>query len=529
MTGGNTFIPTLIDQLFPGETDPAALQAGIQRAEQTLRAAATLDLTINNSVLTVTVTNQTGHKLPSGYPEGRRIWLNVKTFGTNNSLLQEYGAYDPSTGDLVHDTKIYEIKPGLSQDLVEILNATPAFGNLVEGPSFHFVLNNQIFSDNRIPPLGFTNSAFEEIQSPPVNYIYGEGQNWDNTDFTLPTGTQKVEVTLYYQTTTREYVEFLRDENHTNEWGQVFYDLWNSQGKSAPVVMNSVSMELLPPVAEFSASPTSGNSPLEVTFTDLSSNLPTSWNWDFGDGVTSTEQNPVHTYTAPGIYDVSLSVTNAFGSDQITKAGYIDVTEFTQTIMHVANITVTPTAVGGPHWIAIAAVTIEDQFGNPVADALVEGVFSDPNNRVQSGVTGPDGIAEISSDRTKSPPANWTFQVTDVIKAGAIYDPTGGLENSGIAMANSANNLSGNVEWFQNTPNPFNPTTRFSYYLPEAQRIELTIYNIRGQVVGRLVNGIQSAGLHQVEWNAGDLPSGIYIVRMQTEKRTFVKKVNLIK
>ncbi|HPM83805.1 MAG TPA: fibronectin type III domain-containing protein [Candidatus Anammoximicrobium sp.] len=43
--------------------------------------------------------------------------------------------------------------------------------------------------------------------------------------------------TLYYQTTSKEYVEFLRDENHTNAWGQVFYDLWATTDKSAPEVM----------------------------------------------------------------------------------------------------------------------------------------------------------------------------------------------------------------------------------------------------------------------------------------------------
>lgn len=56
-----------------------------------------------------------------------------------------------------------------------------------EGPSFHFVLNNKIFFDNRIPPRGFTNAAFQEIQSPPVGYSYADGQYWDDTQYILPT------------------------------------------------------------------------------------------------------------------------------------------------------------------------------------------------------------------------------------------------------------------------------------------------------------------------------------------------------
>jgi len=79
------------------------------------------------------------------------------------------------------------------------------------------------------------------------------------------------------------------------------------------------------PVANFSGTPLSGSSPLTVTFTDLSTNTPTSWLWDFGDGNTSTSQNPVNIYASPGFYTVSLTVTNPIGSDLETKINYINV------------------------------------------------------------------------------------------------------------------------------------------------------------------------------------------------------------
>lgn len=79
------------------------------------------------------------------------------------------------------------------------------------------------------------------------------------------------------------------------------------------------------PVAQFTGSPTSGTAPLAVTFTDQSSNSPTSWSWSFGDGGTSTAQNPGHTYANPGSYTVTLTAANAFGSDPETKTGYINV------------------------------------------------------------------------------------------------------------------------------------------------------------------------------------------------------------
>lgn len=83
--------------------------------------------------------------------------------------------------------------------------------------------------------------------------------------------------------------------------------------------------EPVPPVASFSGSPTSGDAPLMVNFTDQSTSSPTSWSWSFGDGGTSTEQNSSHTYTSGGSYTVSLTATNAGGSDTETKVGYITV------------------------------------------------------------------------------------------------------------------------------------------------------------------------------------------------------------
>ncbi len=82
-----------------------------------------------------------------------------------------------------------------------------------------------------------------------------------------------------------------------------------------------------PPVADFVGVPTSGTVPLPVSFTDLSLNDPTSWSWDFGDGGTSSAQHPDYTYTTAGVYTVSLTVSNAAGSDTLTLPGYITVND----------------------------------------------------------------------------------------------------------------------------------------------------------------------------------------------------------
>ncbi len=63
-------------------------------------------------------------------------------------------------------------------------------------------------------------------------------------------------------------------------------------------------------------------------------------------------------------------------------------------------------------------------------------------------------------------------------------------------------------------PNPFNPTTTISYDLPVQGIVKVDIYNVLGQKTAELVNSINTAGRHQIYWDAGDLPSGVYFVRM---------------
>ncbi|MBN2745282.1 MAG: immunoglobulin domain-containing protein, partial [Bacteroidales bacterium] len=77
--------------------------------------------------------------------------------------------------------------------------------------------------------------------------------------------------------------------------------------------------------ANFIATPTHGQAPLVVMFFDQTVGNPTGWYWNFGDGTTSTQQNPAHQYDSIGIYDVTLTVTNNDGVNSYTKFGYIDV------------------------------------------------------------------------------------------------------------------------------------------------------------------------------------------------------------
>ena len=248
--GSNSWVLQAVRNLYPdAETGLSASSVAAARArtEEMLANALDILLSVTADGLVVRIVNQTGHKLPTGYPEGRRMWVNVRFYDALDVLLDERGAYDASTATLTTgNTKVYEAKLGLDA-------AMAATTGLPAGESFHFILNNTVVQDNRIPPRGFSNAAFEAVQAKPVGPTVLEQHYWDDTAFPLPPGAARAEVTVYHQTSSREYIEFLKNENTTNNAGQIAYDQWVATGKSAPVAMKSASIVLgnsdcMPPV-----------------------------------------------------------------------------------------------------------------------------------------------------------------------------------------------------------------------------------------------------------------------------------------
>lgn len=267
------------------QTQRDALTAGKDRAEQHLSSAASLAATQVGGQLRVRVTNLTGHKLISGYPEGRRMWLNVRWLDALGGLIDEQGGYgqirtvvNPRDSQVypVHSivdldgTVIYEASPGMDAEWAAQLVALGypsslalsydrmgdavghTLGELAAEPAgtafhtFHFVLNNVVTDDNRIPPYGFSyDEALERSALPVPATRYGNPgaggtyDHWDEVDFPIPPGAASAEVRLLYQQTSWEYVQFLLLANDGlssflgNE-GVNMLDAWLNTGMSPP-------------------------------------------------------------------------------------------------------------------------------------------------------------------------------------------------------------------------------------------------------------------------------------------------------
>ncbi|MCC6766262.1 MAG: PQQ-dependent sugar dehydrogenase [Deltaproteobacteria bacterium] len=224
--------------------DQAALARGRDAAVAMLERAASLALTQEGAQLVVRVTNETGHKLPTGHIEGRRVWLHVAFRDETGALVAEHGRYDAATAELDEaSTVVYEMHVGLSAEAA-------ALTGLPAGPTTHMALADTIEKDNRIPPRGFANTAFADAGAPVVGASYADGQYWDDVRFGIPPGTTRADVELYYQNTPRHYIEALRDGNVTDATGATLHDLWVATGRGAPIAMASAATALVPPICD---------------------------------------------------------------------------------------------------------------------------------------------------------------------------------------------------------------------------------------------------------------------------------------
>jgi hypothetical protein len=112
--------------------------------------------------------------------------------------------------------------------------------------------------------------------------------------------------------------------------------------------------------------------------------------------------------------------------------------------------------------------------------------------------------------------------------SGFGYNVTGGSNGTFVGIENNSDIADG-FALKQNYPNPFNPSTKISFNLPNNSFTKLTVYDIMGREITKLVNGQLTAGLHSIEFNASALPSGVYYYKLEASGFNDVRKMMLIK
>jgi PKD repeat protein len=197
-------------------------------------------------------------------------------------------------------------------------------------------------------------------------------------------------------------------------------------GSNTKTMVDYIQVTPPAPVADFTAAPTSGNSPLVVQFTGTSTGNITSRLWNFGDGTTSTERNPIHTYKFKdtGDFTVSLSVTGLGGTNTKTKTNYIHL----NAPPIKANIRLWKNDEFRTWYTAYAELTViqNDSSGLPIAGATVEGTWSGgyAGTVSFSSVTNANGVINLRTEWVEKG-STITFTVNKVIIGGKEYDFAG--------------------------------------------------------------------------------------------------------
>jgi hypothetical protein len=127
----------------------------------------------------------------------------------------------------------------------------------------------------------------------------------------------------------------------------------------------------------------------------------------------------------------------------------------------------------------------------------------------------------------------YSFSDKDLFAGGSEFryrlkqiDTDGKFEYSDVVAVTV---IPAQFELAQNYPNPFNPSTTIRFSLPQSAQIKLNVYNLLGQQIATIAEGLFEQGFHKVEFNASDLPSGAYIYRIESSEFVQVKKMVLIK
>ncbi len=243
--GANRFMLEIFRVNYSDQVPIAIFNNALDRMDEFIQSSATLEVDVPAAVrlgegmsdLTVTVTNETGHKLPSGYSEGRVMWIEVTaTYG--DAVVFSSGQWDQRSGTFEQDANLRTYR-GVAE-------------NYADGTRFHIVLNNHWVEDTRIPPRGMV----QDLEIDPVTDRYvplddGTWPHWDThnyqfegrpdvEDATPGDATDdelEVHIRLLYLINSAEYIQVLAEDNTLNEAGNEVASMFEVEGGATPLVL----------------------------------------------------------------------------------------------------------------------------------------------------------------------------------------------------------------------------------------------------------------------------------------------------
>jgi PGF-pre-PGF domain-containing protein len=196
----------------------------------------------------------------------------------------------------------------------------------------------------------------------------------------------------------------------------------NAGGEDTMKMEDSIIVLTVAPSANFTVDTTGGPAPLTVQFNDASTGGPTSWLWSFGDGATGTAEHPVHTYTAPGVYTVNLTVTNTAGSNTMVATDLINVTQPLPVASFTSDRTgglvpltvrFNDTSTGSPtSWLWSFGDGATDTAEHPVHTYTAPGVYTVGLNATNAVGTGTTEQTDYLTVVAALPSANFTANPT---------------------------------------------------------------------------------------------------------------------
>ncbi len=321
-------------------------------------------------------------------------------------------------------------------------------------------------------------------------------------------------------------------------------------------------------------------------FYDLSANNPISWSWTFGDGGTSTQQHPVHQYATPGYYLVCLTVTDAF-NQTCTKCDTISFfpcnisAGFTLNGANDPQIAFTNTSTGGfgPSYswdfgdgshsnqtnptytyqyngMYMVCLTVYDSVNN-CSDTYCD-TITISNGTIQPCVAQfyaypdsnnvPTGTFYFYDYSTGGPTSwSWTFgdggtstqqHPTHQYAQQGTYLVCLTVTTPGPSTCTTCDSIQYKilgvediniVSSVQNYPNPFYQSTLINYTLDKNSNVQIAVYDRIGSKVAELENSTKNAGQHQLEWNAANLPAGIYHLELKAGNNSVSRKLVLVR